>query len=86
MRGLLVAIALLASCAAGRRFTASSLATKRGVAYYNPTDGGGSMLDNGTFYTRVPRTLMTIIRYVAGDGFGEPLNVSNTFECAVIHG
>ncbi|KAF8724715.1 hypothetical protein AX14_008651 [Amanita brunnescens Koide BX004] len=47
MRGLLVTIALIASCVAGHPFSASSLATTRGVEdFYIPTDAGGSMLNN----------------------------------------
>ena len=51
MRGSLVIIALFASCVVGRP-AAPSLIKRGAVDYYNPTDGGGSMLDNGTYSRR----------------------------------
>lgn len=56
-----------------------SLVTRQAgtVDFFNPNDNGGSMLDNGKILQLLLNFFRDLFVLVAGDGFGEPLNVSS---------
>jgi hypothetical protein len=68
-KALVLSVVLQVLCSTGTPLE------KRAVDFFNPADGGGSMLDNGTCMLvsfLAPRFTL----FPAGSGGGEPLNVS----------
>jgi hypothetical protein len=68
-KGLILGVVLQVLCSTGTPLQ------KRAVDFFNPADGGGSMLDNGTCMLVLSLDLRLTF-FPAGSGGGEPLNVS----------